>query len=131
MGFLSGNKNVLLVSQCNNLQGLTVTLTVTEDLVTVGNTGFGMQLNCFPQAGQTAQSETLNWFQYGFVIQNGKINWLLPEYWDTNNFNSSTSQPLPWPTGYTPNPAGTTTMLPVIANDGGDTSLVSAPSSQI
>jgi hypothetical protein len=55
MGFLSGNNNVVLVSQRKNLQGLTVTFKVTEDLVTVGNTGFGLQLNCFPQAGQTCR----------------------------------------------------------------------------
>jgi hypothetical protein len=57
MGFLSGNNNVVLESQCNNLQGLTITLNVTEDLVTVGDIGFGLQLNCFPQAGQRPVTE--------------------------------------------------------------------------
>jgi hypothetical protein len=129
MGFLSGNDNVVLVSGCNNLQGLTVTLQVTEDLVTVGSTGFGLQLNCFPQGGQTDQSETLNWFQYGFIVQNAQINWLLPEYWDTGNFTNS--GPVPWPTGYTPNPPGTVTDLPVIPNDGGYSALTGASSNQI
>ncbi len=128
MGFLSGNNNVVLVSQCNNLQGLTVTLAVTEDLVTVGNAGFSLQLNCFPQAGQTFQNQTLNWFQYFLVVQNGQIGWGV-EYWDTNNFTNSGS--VPWPSGYTPNPPNTTTALPVIPNDTGDTSFASVPSNQV
>jgi hypothetical protein len=129
MGFLSGNDNVVLVSGCNNLQGLTVTLQVTEDLVTVGSTGFALQLNCFPQGGQTDQRETLNWFQYSFIVQGGQINWLLPEYWDTGNF--SVGGPVPWPSGQTPNPPGTTTDLPVIPNDSGYSALTGASSNQI
>jgi hypothetical protein len=126
MGFLSGNNNVVLVSQCKNLQGLTVTFKVTEDLVTVGNTGFGLQLNCFPQAGQVFQNQTLNWFQYAIIIgnpSNQKVGWLV-EYWNTIG-------PANWPTGYTPNPAHTTPQLPVIPNDTGDTSFADAPSNQI
>ena len=131
MGFLSGNNNVVLVNSCNSLENLTVTLTVTEDLVTVGDVGFGMQLNCFPQAGQVAQSEPLNWFQYFLVVESGQIQWGLPEYWDTNNFNGSTGAPNPWPTGYTPNPANTTTDLPVIANDGGASDLANVANNRI
>jgi hypothetical protein len=131
MGFLSGNSNVVLVSQCTNLEGLTVTFTVTDDLFTVGNTGFSLQLNCFPQAGKTFQNQLLNWFQYAIVIDGGSVGWLV-EYWDTNNFTGTGSNPYgTWPTGYTPNPANTTPALPVIPHDLGDTTFASAPNNQI
>jgi len=132
MGFLSSSNNVVLVSQCNNLQGLTFTFTVTEDLVTVGDVGFGLQLNCFPQAGQVFQSQTLNWFQFGFTIgstsglqpsNDQKIGWWV-EYWNTNG-------PANWPSGYTPNPANTIPQRPVIPNDSGVTPFVGAPSNRI
>jgi hypothetical protein len=134
MGFLSGNNNVVLVSQCSNLQALTVTFQVTADLVTVGNTGFGLQLNCFPQAGQTFQNQTLNWFQYGLVIGNAsgqlptannqQVGWFV-EYWNTNALNAS------WPPGYTPNPPNTTPARPVIPNDFTVAPFAPAPSNQI
>ncbi len=133
MAFLSGNNNVTLISQCNNLDGLTVTLQVTEDLVTVGDVGFGMQLNCFPQAGQVFQNQTLNWFQYGMVIGSAagyepssdqKIGWFV-EYWDTNTIGS------PWPPGYTPNPPGTNPGRPVIPNDTTFATFGNAPSNRI
>jgi hypothetical protein len=132
MGFLSGNNNVVLVSQCASLQGLTVTLQVTEDLVTVGNSGFGLQLNCFPLAGQVFQNQTLNWFQYVIVIggANGalpandqKVGWAI-EYWNTIG-------PANWPPGYTPNPPNTTPTRPVIPNDSTVASFADAPSNQI
>ena len=132
MGFLSGNNNVVLVSQCNNLQGLTVTLAVTEDLVTVGNQGFGLQLNCFPQAGQVIQNQTLNWFQYVLVVggandglpgNDQKVGWAV-EYWNTIGPGS-------WPSGYTPNPPNTSPQRPVIPNDSGVVSFGNAPSNQI
>ena len=125
MAFLSGSNNVVLESSCNNLQGLTVTLVVTEDMVTVGDTGFGLQLNCFPQPGQVVQSQTLNWFQYAFVIGGGNIGWLV-EYWNTNQFGGPG-----WPAGYTPNPPNTTPALPVIPNDTGFTNITSASNNRI
>ncbi len=133
MGFLSGNNNVVLVSQCNSLQELTVTLQVTEDLVTVGNVGFGLQLNCFPQANQVFQNQTLNWFQYGLVIGdcNGElqagmdqhIGWFV-EYWNTNG-------PQNWPQGYTPNPPNTSPGRPVIPNDSTVAPFAAVPSNQV
>ncbi|MGO9788130.1 MAG: hypothetical protein ACLP8S_01015 [Solirubrobacteraceae bacterium] len=133
MGFLSGRTNVVLVSQCSNLQGLKVTLEVTEDLVTVGDIGFGLQLNCFPQAGQTFQNQTLNWFQYGLVIGSAsgrlpgmdqKVGWFV-EYWNTNAGGAA------WPPGYTPNPSNTTPARPVIPNDSTVAAFADAPSNQI
>jgi hypothetical protein len=126
MGFLSGRTNVVLVSQCNNLQGLTMTLEVTEDMVTVGNTGFGIQLNCFPQPGQVVQGQTLNWFQYVIAIgypNSGNVSWAV-EYWNTNG-------PKNWPSGYTPNPPNTSPQRPVIPNDSGAISFGTASNNQI
>jgi hypothetical protein len=132
MGFLSGFTNTVLVSQCNNLQGLTVTLDVTEDLVTVGNQGFGLQLNCFPQAGQVIQGQTLNWFQYVIIIggkndglpgNDQKVGWAV-EYWNTIG-------PSSWPSGYTPNPANTSPQRPVIPNDSGVVSFGNVPLNQV
>ena len=115
MAFLSGFTNVTLISQCSNLEGLTVTFTVTEDLVTVGDTGFGLQLNCFPQANQVFQNQTLNWFQYGMVIGSAagyepnndqNIGWFV-EYWDTNAQNLLLAAGLhAQPAQHQPGPAG-------------------------
>ncbi|MGB8206262.1 MAG: hypothetical protein WCF69_01420 [Mycobacterium sp.] len=133
MAFLSGFTNVTLISQCSNLEDLTVTFTVTDDLVTVGDTGFGLQLNCFPQANQVFQNQTLNWFQYGMVIGSAagyepnndqNIGWFV-EYWDTN------AQNLPWPPGYTPNPPNTNPGRPVIPNDTTFTTFGPAPNNRI
>ena len=67
------------------------------------NQGFGLQLNCFPQAGQVIQNQTLNWFQYVLVVggandglpgNDQKVGWAV-EYWNTIGPGS-------WPSGYTP-----------------------------
>jgi hypothetical protein len=133
MAFLSGFTTVTLISQCSSLQGLTATFEVSEDLVTVGNTGFGLQLNCFPQANQVFQNQTLNWFQFGLVVGSAAgyeanndqhIGWFV-EYWNTN------VQGQPWPPGYTPNPPNTTPARPVIPNDTTFTTFGPAPNNQI
>jgi hypothetical protein len=132
MGFLSGNTTETLVSGCSALQGLTVTFTVTEDLVTIGDVGFGFQVNTYPTGGQVAQSQPLNWFQYPIVVSGGDVTWFVPEYWDTVNFvDSGPTFSQPWPTGYTPNPANTTMALPVIPDDSGGLSLASVASNRV
>ena len=55
MSNLSSGNNAVLIDNCQNLQNLAVTLHVTEDLVTVADTGFSLQLNCYPQPGLVAQ----------------------------------------------------------------------------
>jgi hypothetical protein len=132
MGFLSGNTTETLVSGCSALQNLTVTFTVTEDLLTLGDVGFSFQVNSYPTGGQVAQNQPLNWFQYPIVVSGGNVDWFVPEYWDTVNFvDTGPTFSQPWPPEYTPNPAGTTMALPVIANDGGGTSLASVASNRI
>ena len=73
MSFLSSSNNAILVDSCQNLQNLTVTLNVTEDMVTVGNTGFSVQLNSYPQPGSTSQNQSINWFQY-IIYVGGPLN---------------------------------------------------------
>jgi len=74
---IGGNNNYLLSNSCNNIQGLTVSLHVTKDMVAdvtpgsggVGtpNGGFAMQLNANPPAG-----EPVFWMQYGIIIENNQ-----------------------------------------------------------
>jgi hypothetical protein len=51
MAFLAGANNAVLIDNCQNLSNLTVQLQVTEDLITLEDTGFSVQLNCYPQIG--------------------------------------------------------------------------------
>ena len=126
MSFLSSGNNATLVDNCQNLQNLTVTLQVTQDLITLGNTGFSLQLNCYPQPASQSQGQTLNWFQYIIYVGgpiNSQLGWEI-QYW-------SIGAPSAWPTGYTPNPPNTTPWLPVLPNDFFIQPFGSAPSNQI
>ena len=73
----SGGSNAVLVNNCQNLQNLTVTLQVTQDLITLGDTGFSLQLNCYPPPGVTSVGLTLNWIQYTLYVSNntGAFQW--------------------------------------------------------
>ena len=64
MAFLSSSNNAVLTDNCRSLRSLTMSLSVTEDLVPLGNAGFSLQLNSYPQPGSISQTQTLNWFQY-------------------------------------------------------------------
>ncbi len=129
MSFLSSSNNAILVNSCQNLQNLTVTLQVTEDLVTLANSGFSLQLNCYPQTSSVSQGQTLNWFQYIIVITSNSAYWQI-QYWSIGAQGYAPNKP--WPPGYTPNPPNTTPWLPVLPGDpefgniGG-----SAPSNQV
>jgi hypothetical protein len=121
----SGN-NAILVSNGPNLIDLIVTLQVTEDLVTQGNTGFSLQLNAYPQVTSSCQGQSLNWFQYIIYVGgpvNNQVGWEI-QYW-------SIGAPGSWPPGYTPNPPNTTPWLPVLPNDSSIQSFGPAPSNQI
>lgn len=112
MSFLSSSNNAILVDSCQNLQNLTVTLNVTEDMVTVGNTGFSVQLNSYPQPGSTSQNQSINWFQYIIYVGgplNNQLGWEI-QYWAVGATSYAPGQL--WPPGYTPNPPNTTPWLP-------------------
>jgi len=66
MTFLSSFTNAVLIDNCANLHNLTVRLDVTEDFITVANSGFDMQLNCYPPDGQ--------WIQKAGIIAAGNSN---------------------------------------------------------
>ncbi len=127
MAALGGSNNTNLVNGCQNLLNLTVALQVTEDLVTWGNKGFSLQLNSYPQPGQTCQGEPLDWFQYIIYVLDGQLSWEI-QYWANAKSYSDTMR---WPPGYTPNPPNTSPWLPCISNDFMLTSFGPAPSSQI
>jgi hypothetical protein len=79
---LSSSKNAILYDNCNSLQNLTVILQVTQDLVTLGNNGFSLQLNCYPQTKPQAtyRDKPLNWFQYVIAVESNSVQWGI-QYW--------------------------------------------------
>ncbi len=98
---LSSSNNAILVDNCKSLQNLTVTLHVTLDLVTSGNNGFSLQLNCYPQTNPQAtySGKPLNWFQYVIAVENNSVQWGI-QYWSevkgfgfspANNYSSFAS----------------------------------------
>jgi hypothetical protein len=114
---LSSSNNSILVDACANLQNLSVSLTVTQDLVTVGDTGFSLQLNAYPQTTSSIQGQTLNWLQYIIYVGgpiNNNLGWEI-QYWSVGAQPYGPNQP--WPPGYTPNPPNSTPWLPALPND--------------
>ena len=125
---LQSNNNVILVDNCKNLKNLTVTLRVTQDLVTLGNTGFSLQLNTYPQQGSTCQGKPLNWFQYVIYIANNQPSHV-NQYWSLGSQAYSSTEW--WPPGYTPNPPNTSPWLPVLPHDPTAYPFGSAPLNQV
>ncbi len=119
---LFSNTNVMLIDKCSNLHNLTVTLSLSQDLVTFRDRGFSLQLNAYPQKGQVSQGETLTWFQYCLYLQNGSLLYQI-QYW--------AGFPTPWAPGYTPNPPNTKPYLPVLPNDSNLTPFGAVPSNRI
>jgi hypothetical protein len=92
MGLGSSN-NAVLVDNCKSLQNPTVTLQVTEDLITAGNNGFSLQLNCYPQTKPQAtySGKPLNWYQYVIAVVNNSVEWGI-QYWsESKGFGFSPS----------------------------------------
>jgi hypothetical protein len=79
---LSSNNNAILFDNCKSLQNLTLFLRVTQDLITLGNNGFSLQLNCYPQTNPPSiyQGKPLNWFQYVIAVENNSVQWGI-QYW--------------------------------------------------
>jgi len=73
MGSLIGSNNAILVNKCQNLRNLKVTLEVTEDLITVGNVGFSLQLNCYPQPTPKVNLKSLYWVQYVIAVVGNSV----------------------------------------------------------
>jgi hypothetical protein len=83
---LTSNSNYLLTNNCQNIKGLTVSLTAADDMVAAvtpfgggpatQNGGFTLQLNAYNPAGPTT-----SWMQYVFLISGNAINYQV-QYWD-------------------------------------------------
>jgi hypothetical protein len=102
----ASNSNAVLFDNCNNLQNLTVLLEVGSDISTVYNSGWTLQLNCFPPPGHVCQTIQVNWLQFVVFVQNGVLQWGV-QYWAYGatawppgvNAQEGTSPWLPcWPT---------------------------------
>ncbi len=88
---LSSGKNAVLFDNCKSLQNPTVTFHVTQDLVTLGNNGFSLQLNCYPQTNPQAtyRGKSLMWYQYVIAVTNNVVQWGV-QYWsDPKGFGFS------------------------------------------
>lgn len=145
MAFLSGSNNAILIDNCQNLFNLTVQLQLTEDLATVGDTGFSLQLNSYPQPTAITPNSTpgttfpglvvgqLDWFQYILIVGNNQITWEI-QYWaNAQSFQTAGPGGMPpeirWPPGYTPNPADTSPWLPVFPHSAISGTVVGSTSS--
>jgi len=69
------NNNAVLVNDCKSLENLKVTLQVTAALITLGNNGFSLQLNCYPQANSTHLGVPLRWAQYVIAVYGDSVKW--------------------------------------------------------
>jgi hypothetical protein len=90
--------NAILVNNCKNLQNLTVSLEVTEDLITLGDVGFSLQLNCFPQITPQINGYSLRWIQYVIDVNSNSVYWGI-QYWSAQTV-------LPKTPGFGFNPSG-------------------------
>jgi hypothetical protein len=104
----ASNTNAILIDGCNNLQNLTVSLKVTEDIATTAGSGWSFQVNCYTPASAYCQHCQLSVLQYIVIVQGGNLAYYI-QYW---------SDATAFPTGYTPQ-SGTTPKLPCWAHDWG------------
>jgi hypothetical protein len=70
VSFWSSNTNAVLTDQCQALGDVMVSLTVTDDLVTYGDSGFSLQLNAYPISGTTCVGQPMDWIQYVLQVNN-------------------------------------------------------------
>jgi hypothetical protein len=69
------HNNAVLVDDCKSLRDLTVTLQVTAPLITLGNKGFSLQLNCYPQANSKHLGMPLFAAQYVIAVVKDSVLW--------------------------------------------------------
>jgi hypothetical protein len=95
---LGNNSNYFLYSNCDPLLDLSVTITLTEDMVcksvvnqhgqSEGTLGFSFQLNAY-----SPQNEAIQWQQYAFVLSGSNL-WPEINNWDNPNLPEPT---IDWP----------------------------------
>jgi len=79
---LGSSNNSILVANCESLKNPIVTFHVALDMITAGNNGFSLQMNCYPQTKPQAtyNGKPLNWFQYVIAVDNNSVQWGI-QYW--------------------------------------------------
>jgi hypothetical protein len=80
---LGSNNNAILFNDCKNLKNLIVTLLSNHDwIISPGDTGFSLQLNCYPQTTPQAKYKgyKLLWFQYELTVHNEQVLAAI-QYW--------------------------------------------------
>jgi hypothetical protein len=95
---LGSNNNAILFNNCQSLKNLIVTLVLNRPLITQGDTGFSLQLNCYPQTNPQAKYKgyPLAWFQYVINVYNSQVQAGI-QYW-------SLQDPKDKGHGYSPSP---------------------------
>ena len=80
---LGSNNNAILFNNCQSLKNPIVTLVVSRDLiVSPEDTGFSLQLNCYPQTKPQPKIEGYPqaWFQYVITVHAAQVEASL-QYW--------------------------------------------------
>jgi len=91
--YFQSSNNIVFVDKCQSLQNLTLSLQATRDLITLGNNGFSLQLNCYPQTHPQAtyRNKPLIWMQYVMAVQSNSILWGIQYFSAVKGFGFSPS----------------------------------------
>ena len=91
--YFQSSNNIVFVDKCRSLQNLTLSLQATRNLITLGNNGFSLQLNCYPQTHPQAtyRNKPLIWMQYVIAVQNNSILWGIQYFSAVKGFGFSPS----------------------------------------
>jgi len=91
--YFQSSNNIVFVDKCRSLQNLTLSLQATRDLITLGNNGFSLQLNCYPQTHpqSTHRGKPLIWAQYVIAVQNNSVQWGIQYFSTPKGFGFSPS----------------------------------------
>jgi hypothetical protein len=122
----SSGTNAVLTDQCQALSDVTVSLAVTEDLVTDDNGGFSLQLNAYPMPGVTSVGLTLNWIQFTLYVSNTYGNNTAAFQWQAWSLGATA-----FPPGYTVPPGTTNPNQPVPPFPQPSPHITNVPSNQL
>jgi hypothetical protein len=88
----------LYSADCQNIQGLTVQLSVDDAFVpTPASNGFSLQLNGYAPLGSGEPCYGIDWLQYILYVKNGQA-WAQIQYWNNEICENFGSSPCTWPT---------------------------------
>ena len=91
---LGSNNNAVLFNNCQSLKNLIVTLVLNRPLITQGDTGFSLQLNCYPQTNPQAKYKGYPqaWFQYVIDVSNSQVRAGI-QYWSVQKGHGYSPKP--------------------------------------